>query len=303
MSEFDFPIDQNTRRRLNFGQVCRKFTKGLDCPECNKALELFKKAESSPSKVEGEKYRNAAQLLYSKSKVFLNGIDVDDEDKSYPVKIFALAPSTYDDIITQVKGMKYIQSNFNLVHPQIGHNVLITRTGTGRNTRYAVQIDQRETVLPNSEVLAQLLGHDYSPLFDLDVLEEFIMQNYSNITTPSKALNVIRFLPPMQGKKAVYRELRFHRFTVDSYKNFITGSDNILGGTSTGLDGPKIPASDDEFDPFALVGETVRSSNPVTVPPIVSTPKPVEVSPVASPNIASIDAQIKELLLKKQASQ
>jgi hypothetical protein len=299
MSEFDFPIDQNTRRRLNFGQVCRKFTKGLDCPECNKALELFKKAESSPSKVEGEKYRNAAQLLYSKSKVFLNGIDVDDEDKSYPVKIFALAPSTYDDIITQVKGMKYIQSNFNLVHPQIGHNVLITRTGTGRNTRYAVQIDQRETVLPNSEVLAKLLGHDFSPLFDLDVLEEFIMQNYANITTPSKALNVIRFLPPMQGKKAVYRELRFHRFTVDSYKNFITGSDSILGSGSTGIEGSKIPASDDEFDPFALVPDPARG----TIPEVVSSPKPVEVAPISSLNMASIDAQIKELLLKKQAQQ
>lgn len=247
MDNFDVNLDRNVRKRLNFGKVCQKFTRGAECEECAASDALYKKSRSAESNSEKEAYLTQARTLYAKSRIFINAINVRDEDKTFPVRVYAFPPSVYDDLMGQIRGLKQLNPNSNVFHPLTGNNILITKKGSGLLTRYTVQIDNNPSEIPNKEVLENLKKGDMSDLPDLSKIENFISQNYMHITQLDNDMNILRLLPPYDGM-CVYKELKFHRFTVDAVEKF--NGDN--GGEEEEKDiFPSEKKQSKGFDPFA----------------------------------------------------
>jgi len=267
--DFNVNLDRNVRRKIFFGKVCPKSINGSSCVECEKASEFYRASNNTASKDERNRLMETARSLYARSKIFVNAIDTQDEDKSYPVRVYALPPSTYDDLMRQVKGLQILDSSINVVHPFKGRNVLITKKGQGVQTRYSVQIDTRDTEIPNKQLLEQFKAGDLSGLHNLNNIISFIDQNYLHIKQVENDTNIIRLLPPFDETKVIYSEVKFHRFTADYVL-----SQNQQESPSTGfVSSPSSPSSPsvsadsstvDEYDPFGVSDEV--SVAPPTLP-------------------------------------
>jgi len=258
--DFNVNLDRNVRRKIFFGKVCLKSVNGSSCSECEKAGEFYRKANNAAGTDERSNLMEKARTLYARSKIFVNAIDTTDEDKSYPVRIYALPPSTYDDLMRQVKGLQILDNSVNVVHPFKGRNVLITKTGQGVQTRYSVQIDTRDTEIPNKQLLEQFKNGDLSGLHNLNNVKDFIEQNYMHIKQLENDTNIIRLLPPFDATKVIYSEVKFHRFTVDYVLKQEIETDESNQSAPKPAVSKSSPSSNtsginDEYDPFSVSDE------------------------------------------------
>ena len=265
MDEFDVNLDVNVRKRLFFGKVCEA-QKGGDCPECAKATDLFRQSRVQPDQGKKKELEEQARGLYAKSRIFINAINVKDEDKSFPVRIYAIPPLVYDEIISIIRGQRQLNPNHNVFHPLTGQNVLITKRGSGILTRYSSQLDQTQSEIPNKELLVQLQAGDRSGLHNLNRIEDFIADNYMHITTLNNDQNLLRLMPPFEDQ-TIYKELKFHRFTIGSYQTITADNAPRISPSdpSDNLTGPSFDdrGMQDEFNPAALEDVPDFTSNPI----------------------------------------
>jgi hypothetical protein len=215
MQNFDVNLDNCFRKKINLGKICMRYYKGEDCEECNVSSRLFKEGKAKNDESLTEDARN----LYARSRIFVNAIDVRDEDKSHPVYIYIFPPKVYDDLLAQVKGQRQLDPNINIFHPVTGRNIVITRKGTGKLTSYSPIIDSSTSEILNKSLLEQLKAGDYSQLHNLDNVESYISRNYEHMRQFEVGPNVIRLCPPYDGH-SIYKELKFHRFTVAQFYAF-----------------------------------------------------------------------------------
>jgi len=302
MDKFDVNLDANVRKRLFFGKVCEA-QKGGDCQECAKASDLFRQSRAQSDQGKKKELEDQARGLYAKSRIFINAINVRDEDKTYPVRIYAIPPLVYDEVISVIRGARQLDPQKNVFHPLTGHNILITKRGSGILTRYSTQLDQNPSKIPNEELLAQLQGGDRSGLHNLNMVEEFINDNYLHITTLNNDQNLIRLLPPFEDQ-TIYKEIKFHRFTIGSYRSISDGNsgsrvpDPKESGHS--LDGPSFDdqGMQDEFDPSALedIQEFTPDTNPAQAEPV-----PVKTEALPQTSNDSVVNALKEEIKKIEA--
>jgi len=300
--DFNVNLDRNVRRKIFFGKVCPKSTDGSSCVECEKASEFYRASNNTSSKEDRVALMEKARQLYARSKIFVNAIDTQDEDKSYPVRIYALPPSTYDDLMRQVKGLQILDNSINVVHPFKGRNILITKTGQGVQTRYSVQIDNRDTEIPNKQLLEQFKTGDVSGLHNLNKVTEFIDQNYMHIKQVDNETNIIRLLPPFDETKVIYAEVKFHRFTAD----YVLNQGNESSDQSSFTTPSPSPSQSsnkstvDEYDPFS-VSDEVSAATPNLTPVVEEDDIPnfSSVEPTPAPNTSGGSQQAVENLMAK----
>jgi len=274
--DFNVNLDRNVRRKIFFGKVCPKSIDGSSCIECEKASEFYRAANNASSKDERNSLMEKARILYARSKIFVNAIDTQDEDKSYPVRIYAIPPSTYDDLMRQVKGLNILDNTINVVHPFKGRNVLITKKGQGVQTRYSVQIDTRDTEIPNKQLLEQFKNGDLSGLHNLNNIIDFINQNYMYIKQLDSETNILRFLPPYDESKVIFAEVKFHRYTADYILSQgvsrESSGDFDRPSTSYGPSNSSNNSTVDEYDPFGVSDEPNVATPSFTAPADVDVP-------------------------------
>jgi hypothetical protein len=247
--QFEVNLDRNQRKKLNFGKVCQQFICGKECEECAKSDSFYRLSKSAENQTEKDAFLNQARTLYAKSKIFINAINVKDEDRTFPVRVYAIPPSVYDDLMGQIRGLRQLDPTANIFHPITGRAILVTKKGSSIQTRYTVQIHNAPSPIPNIEVLEKLKSGDTTCLPNLDDIEEFIHQNYLHITQFENNGNVIRLLPSYNGH-AIYKELKFHRFTVGSLRK-MEQNESVpkTEDTNSGTFNIKVK---DEFNPFDL---------------------------------------------------
>lgn len=269
MDDFDVNLDINVRKRLFFGKICPA-QKGGDCPECAKANDLFRLSRAETDQGKKKTLEDQGRGLYAKSRIFINAINIKDEDKTFPVHIYAIPPLVYDEIISIIRGAKQLDPNKNVFHPINGHNILITKRGSGILTRYSTQIDQNPSRIPNQKLLGELQEGDRSGLHNLNKIEDYIADNYRHITTLSNDANMLRLLPPFEDQ-TIYKEVKFHRYSIGSYQRIGAGSEDRPQSQTAphqSLDGPSFDehGTQDEFNPAALEDIPDFPSTPSTDP-------------------------------------
>ena len=212
---YDVNLDRNIRKKLFFGKICAKYTKGEDCKECAESDRYYRLSRNVDNQKEKDAILEKARELFARSKIFINAINVKDEDKEFPGRVYAVPPSVYDDLMGQIKGLKQLDGSINVFHPLEGRNILVSKKGSGIQTRYTVQIDQKSSKIPNAKILESLKKGDVSCLNNLDEIESFVIGNSPLIAIFDSPVNIIRLLPPYDGQ-TIYKELKFHRFSADS---------------------------------------------------------------------------------------
>ena len=95
------------------------------CPACAEAERLDK----SPNPVDKKRARD----LWPSRRVFANAIDRGDEDAG--VKLLAVGKTIHEELLNIAKDP---EAGGNFTHPVTGFDIVITRTGTGMDTRYKV---------------------------------------------------------------------------------------------------------------------------------------------------------------------
>jgi len=251
MNNFDVNIDACVRKTINLGKICPKFKNGEYCEECAVSEQLFNEAKKKEDKVLLED----AKSLYARSRVFVNALNINDEDKTFPVHIYIFPPKVYDDLMAMMKSQRQLDPKFNIFHPITGRNVLITRKGTTKLTTYTPAFDINVSQLVNEALLERLKNNDFSALHDLSKVEEFISAGYLHMKQFEPGTNVIRLLPPYDGL-TIYKELKFHRITVSQLQAF-KEKDNHDQAVITSQKPYTAPQAqkalkDNEFDPFDL---------------------------------------------------
>jgi len=235
MSNYDVDLDRNTRRKIYFGEPCKSFTKGEDCPECKAAQTFFRNANRENNPAEKGLLKEKGRLLMARSKIFVNGINLKDEEGTYPSRIYVLPPTVYDDIVNQAKGLRQLNSELNPFDPGNGCRIVVTRTGQGIQTRYRVQIDQTPQPLPRMEALEDM--------FNLDNIEMLITDQQSAFTIFENGPNILRILPPWDDRRVLYKEVKFHRFSID----YVLEKEKSEGGQAPAPSQSSIPNAPDPF--------------------------------------------------------
>jgi hypothetical protein len=265
MTNFDVNLDTCVRKTINLGKLCPKHHHGEHCDECAESDRLYQLGKKNKN----EEFIDDAKTLFARSKVFVNAVNVKDEDPTFPVYIYIFPPRVYDDLMGMMRGQRQLDPSFNAFHPVTGRNILMTRKGSGKMTRYTPMMDTNVTPLCNEALLEKLKAGDFSDLHDLNKVEEFIAAGYLHMRQFEGGTNIIRLLPPFDGL-TVYKELKFHRFTVaqfKAYKNRETENTGTIDVSSNTSSTPPIndEKPSDPFDPFDLPQNvTDRSANPIT---------------------------------------
>lgn len=250
---FDVPLDANIRRRINFGSICRKMMFNESCAECTKSNDFYRKAKSAVDS-EKEGVTKLARDLYARSRIFMSAFNMRDEDKSYPLYIYAIPPAVYDELMGNIGNFRVLNLGFNMFHPVTGHSAMISKRGSGLMTRYSVTIDNKPTPLPNKEILEKLQSLDFSCLFNLDEIIQFVESGYRHIMTLNQEQNLLRFAPAFDGQR-VYKEVFFHRFSVEQVLAFNSSqSGNFDDSIPTIKSNPVMraldPSNEGGFDPL-----------------------------------------------------
>jgi hypothetical protein len=128
--------------------ACPRKMEDRECPACNEGFRL----KGSKNKLDQDK---GYQLL-PKKRVYVNAIDREEPEKG--VQIAAFGKTIYEAVL---KIRKDEDAGGDFTDPTDGFDIIIERTGTGKNdTEYAVFADRKTSGLGNMDWLEQ--QHDLS---------------------------------------------------------------------------------------------------------------------------------------------
>jgi len=218
-SDFTFDLERNKRKKISFGEICRAFAFGEKCEFCEQSSKLYKKADACANKAEANEIQELARQYYARSRIFINAIDCKDAEQGYPVKIFALPPSVYDDIISLMRSMNSIGEKVDFLHPETGRNIVITRKGQKPQIRYTVNLDSKPSPIPNKAVREGLIRGDRSLLHNLNDMARILQTYEVPVYTIDQDLTILRIMPPFDGVM-IYKELKFHRIWSPNTRSF-----------------------------------------------------------------------------------
>lgn len=123
--------------------ICARLEAKKPCAVCQKVDELRK----SQAKID----QDMASSLFARRRVFANVIDRAEPEKG--PKVLAFGKTIHEQLVAlrsdEISGADY-------VHPLKGYDVVIERTGTGKNdTKYKVTLARKESALGATEALMQ----------------------------------------------------------------------------------------------------------------------------------------------------
>jgi len=209
----DFEVDMNTiarsvspRRAPFLGTLC---INPANCETCREYRTLQSSRRSNPINNE----------LRRVTRIFVNAIDLAEASLGYPVRIFMLPTSAFNEIMQEFSFRKERQQDYNLVHPEHGHDVLISRNGDGLQTRYQTRISTRDTKILNQTVFDELMSGGKTCLYFLDTLplyfdNEGLLRHDSPIVKLDSTETRIRILPPYDHTRQIHSAYGFHYMTL-----------------------------------------------------------------------------------------
>lgn len=145
--------------------MCMERTYGKSCPICDSLTNALRHSTDETQKIL-EKAKSSARFL-------LNAYHLDGEDPTTPV-ILELSPTTYEklmDLIDLWMDEEYDETD--LLDIDTGHDITITRSGKGLNTKYDLSVGPKP----------RKIKVDMDALHDLD---EYVQQQHTE--TEQKAL-------------------------------------------------------------------------------------------------------------------
>lgn len=133
--------------------ICTKFQFNQPCPICDKGAKL----RSTGNKVDAKK----ARAFEPQSAVYANIVDMVDPEKG--VQLWRISPGLFKDIMAAIDNAGVGKT---FAHPEKGFNIVFTRTGESKKTKYKGHTVQREaSELPGwQELLPQQM--------DLETVEQ-----------------------------------------------------------------------------------------------------------------------------------
>jgi hypothetical protein len=124
--------------------VCKDKTFGQPCEVCEA------RAAAAASTTDEEILGLIAETKPS-HRIIVNALYVnstDDSHKTNPVQV-ELPPTVFNDILTNAEN--YLIEGVNIFDLKAGHNIIITKSGSGRNTEYSVTVSPKASEVPNAK--------------------------------------------------------------------------------------------------------------------------------------------------------
>ena len=175
---------KNTKGEMQAVYMCVDKTFGRPCEICDAVAHAIKHATDDAT-------MEALTQAKANGRVLLNAIQLDGPGADVnKVVILELPPSAFGLIVDIAN--EWIGDDVNILDVVDGKDLVIERSGTGKNTKYSIQVGAKATKLP-ADVLKQL--HD---------LDAYVAQESSD--QQARALNAVRstagLLPAPTGAAA-----------------------------------------------------------------------------------------------------
>ncbi len=142
--------------------ICARLEAKKHCAVCEKVDEMRK----SRNKVD----QDMAGDWYARRRVFVNVIDRADPEKG--VKVLAIGKSIHEQL-TALRTDE--EAGANYVDPITGNDIVIERTGTGKNdTKYKVMLGKQKPLGTSNEIMQELIDtqHNLDAYAKLKTVEE-----------------------------------------------------------------------------------------------------------------------------------
>jgi len=164
-----YPGSRNIRELLGelpdnipMSENCPRQMYQKSCPYCDFRRRLFQKGS--------EMYVKLAKDLFPKRRYFANVVVISPEADPADVKVFPFGVTIRDEIEARYSGDE--EMDVELFDVKVGHNVRITREGTGLTTRYKFVPSTRPSKLPDKEALSKLIDlSQYTKCSDKEALQ------------------------------------------------------------------------------------------------------------------------------------
>lgn len=121
--------------------ICSQNTFGTDCPICE-ALAHAAASTTDEATLEAIKESRGSKRIIVNAMYF-NGPH--DNAKTKPC-VLEIPPTVFDQILSQAE--TYAAEGINVFDPEAGHNMIIEKKGTGRNTEYMVSVSPKAVAVP-----------------------------------------------------------------------------------------------------------------------------------------------------------